>query len=406
MIATLWDLLELTLRWLHVITGIAWIGASFYFVWLDNSLRDPPDWKAQQGVKGDLWAFHGGGIYEVAKYRMAPPQMPARLHWFYWEAYSTWITGMLLLMVLYYFQADTYLVGPDNPVRAPLAAVGLSLVYIASGVAVYELPLRAGLAARPPLLVASGLVLALLYSYAAHLLFAPRAAYLHVGILIATIMVANVFIGIIPPQRAMVRALEAGREPDAGGLAMAKLRSTHNNYLTLPVLFCMISNHYPLLYGHRFAWLILVYIVFVAGSARQYFNLKHRDIHRPGILLTCAGLFALLALWLAWDARPPPAAAGEPRVADAAMLEVSAAHCAVCHAAQPTQPGFTAAPAGIELESVDDLRRQSARVAVAVSSGYMPLGNLTGMSDAERQLLLTWLRQSGAAPASNSPETE
>ncbi len=401
MIATLWDLLELTLRWLHVITGIAWIGASFYFVWLDNSLRDPPEWKAKQGVKGDLWAFHGGGIYEVAKYRMAPPSMPARLHWFYWEAYSTWITGMLLLLVLYYFKAGSYLVAPGGIVQQPLLAVLASLAFIFSGVAVYELLLRMGLAARPPLLIAIAVVLALGYSFAAHELFSPRAAYLHVGIVIATIMVANVFIGIIPPQRAMVRALEEGREPDGDALAMAKLRSTHNNYLTLPVLFCMISNHYPVLYGHRYSWLVLVYIIFVAGSARQYFNLKHRDVHKPGILVACVLAFALVALGVAWDSRQP-ALADSPAVTDTQALAVASQHCSVCHSKHPTQAGFTAPPAGIVLESPADFAAHADRALVAVSSQYMPLGNLTGMSGDERALLLTWLRQvqaSGAASA-------
>ncbi|MFV8816320.1 urate hydroxylase PuuD [Haliea sp. E17] len=401
MIATLWDLLELTLRWLHVITGVAWIGASFYFIWLDNSLQDPPEWKAQQGVKGDLWAFHGGGIYEVAKYRSAPAQMPGHLHWFYWEAYSTWITGMALLMVLYYFQADTYLVAADGLVRQPWAAVATSLAYILSGVVVYELLLRSGISGRIPLLLGVALLLALVYSYLAHMLFSARAAYLHVGILIATIMVANVFIGIIPPQRAMVRALEAGREPDAAAMGRAKLRSTHNNYLTLPVLFCMVSNHYPVLYGHRFAWLLLVYIIFVAAAARQYFNLRHKGIHRPLILVTCAALYILLALGVAWDSRPA-LAAGAPRVSDAEALAVAAEHCAGCHSAQPSQPGFVAPPAGIVLESAADFHSYANRALVAVSSQYMPLGNLTGMETQERELLLNWLRQMSAGGAVSS----
>ncbi len=404
MTAILWDLLELALRWLHVITGIAWIGASFYFVWLDNSLEDPPAWKSKQGVKGDLWAFHGGGIYEVAKYQAAPPEMPARLHWFYWEAYSTWITGMALLMVAYYFRADTYLIGADGLVREPFGAVLASLGYILSGVLVYEVLLRSGVTGRPLVLIAAALLLALAYSYAAHLLFAPRAAYLHVGIVIATVMVANVFVGIIPPQRAMVRALEAGQAPDVAALARAKLRSTHNNYLTLPVLFCMVSNHYPLLYGHRYAWLILVYIVFVAAASRQYFNLRHKGTHRPAILLACTGLFVLLALAIAWDGRPAPAGAAA-RVASTQALAIAAEHCTVCHARQPSQAGFVAPPAGVVLESEADLRNHADRAAVAVASQYMPLGNLTGMQAQERELLLAWLRQVGAAqPAAASDE--
>jgi len=389
--ATLLDLLGLVIRWLHVITGIAWIGASFYFIWLDNSLQTPPAWKAEKGIKGDLWAFHGGGIYEVGKYAAAPPAMPKTLHWFYWEAYSTWITGMLLLLVVYYIKADSFLVSGDSPVQGSAATVGASLLCIALAVGFYELLIRSGLAARGGLLLGLSFIALCAYCYGLTVLFSDRAAYIHLGIALGSIMVGNVFLGIIPAQRGFVRQIEAGEEPDTGPLAEAKLRSTHNNYMTLPVLFCMISNHYPLLYGHRYNWLILVVVVLITGTARKYFNLRHQGIQKPGILVGCASAFAALMLALALDARPlaaPDAAVPDDSVA----LALVAQHCKVCHAENPSHPAFAAAPGGMVLETRDDVAALANRAAVAVSSNYMPLANMTGMTDEQRQTLLAWLR--------------
>ncbi len=388
--ATLLDLLSLVVRWLHVITGIAWIGASFYFVWLDNSLQTPPDWKADKGVKGDLWAFHGGGVYEVAKYAAAPPSMPKTLHWFYWEAYSTWITGMLLLLVVYYLQADSYLVSIDSPLPGSLGAIGASLLIIALAVGVYEILLRTGIAERSNVLLVLALPALCFYCYTLTQLFSDRAAYIHLGIALGSIMVANVFLGIIPAQRGFVRQIEAGEEPDTAPLAEAKLRSTHNNYMTLPVLFCMISNHYPLLYGHRYNWLILVAVVAITAYARRYFNLRNQGVHKPGILAGSAAAFCALMLALVLDARPSvsPSAVAPDGVA---ALAIAAEHCSVCHAAQPSHPAFAAPPGGMILETREDLVSHASRARVAVSSGYMPLGNMTGISDEQRAILLAWL---------------
>ena len=388
---TLLELATLVARWVHLITGIAWIGASFYFVWLDNSLRPPPAWKQEQGVQGDLWSFHGGGIYEVAKYQGAPPVMPQTLHWFYWEAYSTWLSGMVLLVLLYYLQASSYLLAPEGWVPEPGLAVLASLVFVGSGMLAYEVLLRLGLAARPAIFVGLMLLLLALFSWLAGQLFAARAAYLHVGMLMGTIMVGNVLIGIIPPQRAFVRAIEAGAPLPVAGLTRAKLRSTHNNYLTLPVLFSMISNHYPVLYGHRHGWLLLVIIIAITGTARHFFNLRHRGTYRPSILVGCAAMFIVLGLCLAWERRPA-AVASELSAVDAAQaLIIARTHCTVCHGRQPSWPGIAAAPAGIVLETEDEFRRHASRSSIAVASAYMPLGNVTGLESAERALLLSWL---------------
>ena len=387
----LMDLLSLVIRWLHVIAGIAWIGASFYFIWLDNSLRAPPAWKAERGVKGDLWAFHGGGIYEVAKYAAAPPRMPKTLHWFYWEAYSTWITGMLLAVAVYYLQAESFLVNSAGPLSGPAAAIAASLALIALAAALYEALMRSGVAARGALLAVVALPLLCAYSYGLGWLFSGRAAYVHLGMALGTIMVGNVFFGIIPAQRRFVAQLEAGEEPDTAPLARAKLRSTHNNYMTLPVLFCMISAHYPLLYGHRHSWLLLVAITLIAGTARHYFNLRHRGIVKPGILAGCALAFAALAAALLLDDRASAESAGAAVPDDVAAMSIVAEHCTVCHAQAPSHSAYSAPPGGLVFAHRDDLAALADKALVSVRSHYMPLGNLTGMSEQQRQQLLVWL---------------
>ncbi|MEQ8261964.1 urate hydroxylase PuuD [Pseudohaliea sp.] len=390
--ATLWDLAALLVRWAHLIFGIAWIGASFYFIWLDNSLQAPPPEKAGAGVAGDLWSFHGGGIYEVSKYRGAPPAMPDRLHWFYWEAYATWLSGFLLLCLVYYLQAPTLLAGEDTWVPGPGAAVLASLLFLAAGVAVYEVLLRSPLGARQGLFAGLMVAFTALVCWLAFQLFAPRAAALHVGMLLGTVMAGNVFLGIIPAQRAFVHSLESGGAPPLAGLAQAKLRSTHNNYFTLPVLLCMISNHYPVLYGHRAAPLLLFLLLALAAFARHFFNLRHRGIVRPAILVIAFAGFLAVAGWLAWDGSRAVAGAG-PRLSDAEALALVQTHCTVCHAQAPSWPGMAAAPLGLELETLAAVDAAAARAATALGTGYMPLGNVTAMADAERAALLAWLRE-------------
>lgn len=234
--------LNLAFRWFHVVAGIAWIGASFYFIWLDLSLRTPPAWKAEQGVKGDLWAIHGGGIYEVAKYHLRPQQMPHTLHWFKWEAYSTWLSGTGLLILFYYLQAQTYLVGYNSWIQSPTLAIVASVSFLVVGQLVYECLVRTPLVRNGLVFAASLVMVLLLASWLAHNFFSPRAAYLHVGALMATWMAGNVFWGIMPAQRKFIRAVSNNEPPSMAVMDFAKLRSTHNNYLTLPVIFCMIDQ--------------------------------------------------------------------------------------------------------------------------------------------------------------------
>jgi len=391
--------LNLAFRWFHVVAAIAWIGASFYFIWLDLSLREPPQWKADKGVKGDLWAIHGGGIYEVAKYHLRPQEMPQKLHWFKWEAYSTWLSGSGLLILMYYLQAQTYLVGHNTWIQSPQWAVVASICFILGGQLIYELLLRTPLVKRGLLIAAALLVVLTLASYLAHQLFSPRAAYLHVGALIATWMAGSVFWGIMPGQRKFIAAVSANQPPDVEAMAFAKLRSTHNNYLTLPVIFCMISNHYSFLYSHAYSWLALIAIGVCLAWGRHFFNLKHLGVVKPWILVSSFIGLVVIAVVLSLTsvnqkstALSGDASATQSELFDEAKVaQLIQVHCANCHSATPTQAGFTAAPAGIIFDSSAQLAAQKVRALPALKSGYMPLGNFHQLTDIERKGLIEWL---------------
>ncbi len=390
------DWLNLAVRWFHVVAGIAWIGASFYFIWLDLNLREPPEWKRTKGIKGDLWAIHGGGIYEIGKYRLRPETMPEKLHWFKWEAYSTWLSGTLLLILLYYVQARTYLVGPDAWVDTPGAAIAASVLFIALGQLSYEALLRTPLVKKGWAFAVALVLFITLASWLAQQLFSGRAAYLHVGAMIATWMAGNVFWGIIPAQKSFVAAVSEGREPDPAKAQFAKLRSTHNNYLTLPVIFCMISNHYPFLYGHPQAWLVLSAVGILLAWGRHYFNLKHQGQHRPAVLISSAAGLVFVAVLASWSDAGPSANASVPVPEHEQIQTLVTRHCANCHGWNPVQPGFQAAPAGLVIESPEQLIAHGNLALPAIQSEYMPLGNMTGLTDQERTALVVWLRAQGA----------
>ena len=386
------DWLSLLGRWLHLVTGIAWIGASFYFVWLDNHLeppRDPAD--IAKGVAGELWAVHGGGFYNPKKYRAAPATLPATLHWFKWEAYWTWLSGFFLLGLVYYVSADLYLI--DKSVaelrRAPAIAIGLAS--LGGGWIVYDRLCRSMLGSRPRTLAT---VLAALLAAAAWGLchvFSGRGAYIHFGSMLGTIMVANVAFVIMPGQRELVAACRDARAPDPAAAARAKQRSVHNTYFTLPVLFTMISSHYAMAYGHAWNWLILVAITFAGAAIRTYFVARHQPPASP--LPAIAGVVALIVV-AAMIAPPRGSPSAGTRNADGAgVAKIIAQRCVPCHAAAPTQPGFTTAPKGVMLESPEQIRLQAARIVEQTSSRAMPPGNLTAMTDAERAVLAAWAAQ-------------
>jgi len=387
--AYFYEWLNLFFRWFHVIAGVAWIGASFYFVWLDNSLEEPPQWKKDKGIGGDLWAIHGGGFYEVAKYKLGPEAMPTNLHWFKWEAYTTWLTGMVMLWVVYYVGAESFLIDNSRMALTQGEAIAAGLGFIAAGVGIYELMVRSPLRHNGKLFGIILFAILVFASWAANQIFSARGAYIHVGAIIGTIMAGNVFLGIMPSQRALVEAVQRGESPDPKYGAFAKLRSTHNNYFTLPLIFIMISNHYPMTYSHEYGWLVLAAIGFISAFARHFFNLRHRGEFKPVILLIAALMLISLAAVMA--PQKIEAKAGEAILSDAQALQIVEQRCTSCHAQQPSNPGFASAPAGIVLQSTEQLLAVKDKTIPALQSGYMPLGNLTAMTDDERQALLVWL---------------
>lgn len=381
--------LNMFFRWFHVIAGVAWIGASFYFVWLDNSLENPPQWKKDKGIGGDLWAIHGGGFYEVAKYKLGPEKMPENLHWFKWEAYTTWLTGMVMLWIVYYIGAESFLIDSSRMDFTQGQAIAAGMGFIAVGVAVYEAMVRSPLRHNGKIF---GLILfafLIFMSWFAFQLFSARGAYIHAGAILGTIMAGNVFLGIMPAQRALVDAVQRGESPDPKYGAFAKLRSTHNNYFTLPIIFIMISNHYPMTYGHEFGWLVLVAIGFISAFARHFFNLRNQGVNKPSILVIAAIMLAALAAVMV------PAKIevqkGEAILTDAQAMVIVGQRCVSCHAVNPTNAGFAAAPAGIVLETAEQALAIKEKMIPALQTGYMPLGNMTGMTDQERQQLMVWL---------------
>jgi len=389
--------LHLLLRWIHFIVGVAWIGASFYFNWLENRLdRRAPS----PGVAGDLWAIHGGGFYYLQKFEAAPAELPRELHWFKWEAYTTWLSGVALLIIVYYLSAEAFLLKPGGAVQLSnwqgiTVGVGALLVAWFAYDALCRSPLR-----RMPLLLAAVIFAGLtVLAWALAEVLSARAAYIHTGAAIGTIMVGNVFCVIIPAQKAMLAALTAGRAVDPARAATALLRSRHNNYLTLPVLFMMLSIHFPATYAHAWNWAVLAAIGAAGVLARHYFNVRHRQ--RSAAWLLAAGLAILVMTALVTAPRPPvtvkPAATVDtvdgvattaPDIADITVIVQN--RCAACHARAPTMAGFIAPPAGVILESAQDIHRHAARVFATVTTRSMPVGNLTAMPDAERRAIAAW----------------
>ncbi len=387
-----YDWIQMLVRVLHVITAIAWIGASFYFVWLDNSLEDPPQWKKDKGIKGDLWSIHGGGFYEVAKYQLGPEKMPKHLHWFKWEAYSTWITGMFLLILIYYVGAHSFMIDPAKADLTAWQAIGLGLGTILIGFLIYE-----GLC-RTPLVdkeLIFGLLLVAIITFLAWMLsqfIGNRAAYIHIGALIGTCMAANVFTTIMPSQRALVAAVEKGEAPDPIYGLNAKRRSTHNNYATIPVVFIMLSNHSPMTYSHEYGWAILAALILIGAWARHFFNLKHKGIIKPSILISAFAAFVLLI----FIARPQPLPAfdsSQRLISDNEAFGIVMERCATCHSRQPTDDIFRVSPGGVYLETGSDILRQLDRIeARTLLTHDMPFLNKTEMTLEERSLLATWIQ--------------
>jgi uncharacterized membrane protein len=411
------DWLNLLVRWLHLITGIAWIGASFYFVWLDNSIRPPKPGSdlAKKGVSGELWAVHGGGFYNPQKYLVSPAELPSDLHWFKWEAYATWISGFSLLFIVYYFNASAMMIDKSVADLTQWQAIGVGLGSLLFGWVVYDALCRSPLGQKEGLMGIVMFVFIVAMAYVLTRFLSGRAAYIHVGAMIGTMMVGNVLMLIIPGQRKLVQAMEQGRSPDPIHGKKAKQRSVHNNYFTLPVLLIMISNHYAMTYSHAYSWALLGAIIAAGVLIRHFFNLRHHGRNAWGF--PAAGVAILAAVAVVIAPRPvaapapatalaaaaapgaagdahgaAPAAAAAPAAPDMARVQaIVNQRCASCHSAQPTQPGFATAPAGVMLHTPELIHQNAAKLnQQAVVLKAMPIGNMTNMTPEERAEIGAW----------------
>jgi uncharacterized membrane protein len=396
--AHLIEFLGMLLRWLHVIAGIAWIGSSFYFVWLDSSLDspDPDSDEAKKGVAGELWAVHGGGFYNPQKYAVAPKTLPEKLHWFKWEAYTTWLSGTALLVIVYWMQAQAMMVDPSVATLTSLQAVGIGASSMIGSWIVYDLLCRSPLGKNNAAL--GVVVFALLTGLAWFLThkLGGRAAYIHVGTSIGTIMAANVFFVIIPGQRRMVEAMRAGRLPDPADGLKGKQRSVHNNYFTLPVVFIMISNHYSGMFGHPQAWAILALIGGAGVLIRHFFNRKNKGHLAYQYLVAGAVLLGAVAFWTAPHIQALPPVTG-PVTFDRVNAIVGR-RCITCHSQTPTFTGITQPPAGVILTSSAGIVQNAQRIyQQVVVTRIMPLGNATQITDEERAVIAAWVVD-GAKP--------
>ncbi len=386
--AHLADWLHLGLRWLHVVAGVVWIGTSFYFVWLNNHVRHTED--LVDGSDAELWAVHGGGFYRVLKYE-SPSKLPETLHWFKWEAYTTWLSGFSLLVLVFYLDAELFVIDPSkadlNAVEATL--IGLAVLFL--GWVVYEFISKSSLLDQPVWFGALSLVLVAGVAIVLSAVFSGRAAYIHVGAMLGTLMAGNVFFVIIPAQKELVAAMEQGREPDLSLGEHAAKRSLHNNYMTLPVLFIMISSHFPFTYGHDWGWAILGGLILIGAAIRHWFNLRGQG-HRNAWLMPLAaiGMVVLAAVTL-------PASSTVPTPSDVSFddgVAIIQTRCVACHSDTPTQPGFLVPPKDIVFDTSEQMTGQAALIrAMAVDTETMPLANITRMTQGERAALRAWLDQ-------------
>ncbi|WP_192250876.1 urate hydroxylase PuuD [Mesorhizobium silamurunense] len=403
--AIFWDWLSFAVRWLHVITGIAWIGSSFYFVALDLGLRQRPGLPA--GAFGEEWQVHGGGFYHIQKYLVAPAEMPEHLTWFKWESYATWLSGFAMLCVVYYAGADLFLIDPNVLNISVPVGILLSLATIGVGWIVYDLLCRSPLGKSDTGLMLVLYCVLVFIAWGLTHLFTGRAAFLHLGAITATIMSANVFMVIIPNQKIVVADLIAGRKPDPKYGKIAKQRSLHNNYLTLPVLFLMLSNHYPLAFGTEFNWVIASLVFIIGVLIRHYFNTVHARKGNPTWTWLGAAVLFMIIIWLS---TVPKVLTGEPKTSAAsaaAQVYMASAHfsavrdtvlgrCSMCHAEEPVYEGIYHAPKGVMLDTDARIAEHAREIYLQAGRAHaMPPANVTQITDQERALLVAWFEGAG-----------
>jgi len=401
---------NLLLRWLHVVAAIAWIGESIYFVMLDNSLRPPTSAEGKKrGVFGEMWAVHGGGFYHNQKYLTNPAELPNDLHWSFWKAYTTWLTGFAIFATMYLVKPDFYLVNAASQWAWAASLAGwqasvLAVVFLLAGWVIYDQLCRriSPNMEHDGILSVAVAVMMVAVAYLSCQIFPGRAAFLITGAVMATCMSANVFFWIIPGQRRMVKALKAGEKPDPLDGKRGKQRSVHNTYFTLPVVLLMLSNHYSFIYSGAYAWVILSLFIVSGAAIRQYFVLRHSGQNK--LVYPVVGV-ALLGV-IAYLAAPQPAAStgaagstAETVVTTQQVMQIVQARCVQCHAAKPSHPAFPAAPAGMALETEQELLAHPDLIKQVVANGYMPLGNLTDMTPDERAAVAAW----SLPPAASQP---
>jgi uncharacterized membrane protein len=402
-LAILWEWIGFAVRWLHVITAIAWIGSSFYFIALDLGLRKGPD--LPSGVHGEEWQVHGGGFYHIRKYLVAPDALPEHLTWFKWESYATWLSGFALLVVVYWVGAELYLIDAARADLALWQAIALSGGSLVLGWVVYDQLCRSPLGDRPTAMMVVLFGVIVLMSWGYNQIFTGRAALLHLGAFTATIMSANVFLVIIPNQKIVVADLRAGRSPDPRFGKIAKLRSTHNNYLTLPVVFLMLSNHYPLAFGTDNAWIIAALVFLMGVTIRHWFNSRHARSGSPDWTWAATAVIFFAIVWLSTPGAQDIGRRGEAIAPGAAEARFAAAEgfaeareivlgrCAMCHAVEPVWDGLNRAPKGVVLETDADIARHAREIYLQAGVSHaMPPGNLTWMEPGERAQLVRWYR--------------
>jgi uncharacterized membrane protein len=399
--AILWEWLAFAVRWTHVITAIAWIGSSFYFIALDLGLnRNIPG-----PADGEEWQVHGGGFYYIQKYLVAPDAMPAHLTWFKWESYATWLSGFAMLMVVYWAGANLYLIDPAKADLAIWQGILISAASLFLGWVIYDFLCKSPLGNHPTTLMLLLFVMLVVMSWGYNQVFIGRAALLHLGAFTATIMTANVFLIIMPNQRIVVGDLKAGRKPDPKYGKIAKLRSTHNNYLTLPVIFLMLSNHYPLAFGTQYAWIIATLVFLLGVTIRHYFNSMHARKGQPTWTWAATVIIFIIMAWLSSfpghdtyeDAESRALTPTEKKFAQADGFQDAAqivqGRCSMCHAREPVWDGIRWAPKGVFLETESDIAKHAGQIYVqAAISHAMPPANVTDISDADRQTLARWFR--------------
>ena len=382
---------SLMFRWLHVVAAMGWIGSSFYFIHLDLSLK--PGHDLPEGVQGEAWQVHGGGFYRIVKYLVAPATMPDELTWFKWEAYTTWLSGFALMVVVYYLDAELFLVDKSVLDLTPLQAGLFSFASLALAWLLYEAACRTGLARHELAFACGGYLFLVALTYAFTHVLSGRGAFNQIGALIGTIMVANVFLVIIPNQKKTVAALLAGQSPDPKLGKAGKERSVHNNYLTLPVIVLMISNHYPLLFATRFNWVIVAIVLALGPIIRHFFNERHAGRGSPWWVWGAASL-GMIAIGLLSAAGPREIKTGslsvEPTFAN--VQEIILSRCSMCHAAEPVWDGIVTAPKGIRLDDEDHIRRNAKLIGRNAGwASAMPPGNITEMTGEERAVVAAWV---------------